>query len=161
MLPFTIYSILGDISLGLSTTEILGPVHSRNGKQQWPDGNSPGYIYPMKITCQYPHTRPISNDDQNSPQPYVIRSKVTIQFGYVAAQCPLKGSTSRDATNLVNAKIALRQKECDCSIDNKADIRHLDNQPIFTGCSYPIGRPPSGHAHRDIHRGIASRRGSV
>ena len=53
MPPFTIYSILGGISLGLSTTEILGSVRSRNGKQQWPDENLPRYIYPMKLTCQY------------------------------------------------------------------------------------------------------------
>ena len=53
MLPFTIYSILGDISLGLSITELLGSVRSRNGKQQWPEQSLLSYISPMKLICQY------------------------------------------------------------------------------------------------------------
>jgi hypothetical protein len=54
MPPFTIYSILGDISLGQNITEILGSVRSRNGKLQWPEQSLLSYIYPMKLTCQYP-----------------------------------------------------------------------------------------------------------
>lgn len=50
---FTIYSILGGISLGLSTTEILGSVRSKNGKQQWSDEYLPNYIHLTKLTCQY------------------------------------------------------------------------------------------------------------
>ena len=62
MLPFTIYSILGDISLGLSTTEISGSVRSRNGKQQWPEQSWPSYISPMKLTCQYRLTKGTATD---------------------------------------------------------------------------------------------------
>ncbi len=47
-----IYSILVGISLGPSTTEILGSVRSRNGKQQRPDKKLPSYIYPTKLTRQ-------------------------------------------------------------------------------------------------------------
>lgn len=53
MLLFTICSILGDIWLGLSTTEISGPVRSRNGQQLWPQQSLQSFIYPMKLNCQY------------------------------------------------------------------------------------------------------------
>jgi len=53
MPPFTIYSILRGISLGLSITEVLGSVRSTNGKQRWSDEKLPSYIFSMKLTCQY------------------------------------------------------------------------------------------------------------
>jgi hypothetical protein len=114
MLLFTICSILGDISLGLSTTETLGSVRSRHGQQQRPEQNLRSFVYPMKLTCLYRRIRLL----MTNKAPPVTRS-----FQIAIATLSLMAQTA-----LSNAgPIEDRLLACAGEVDDSSRLRCFDD----------------------------------